>query len=89
MGLSVDITFGVVSTGSELCQRVLGRPVIRAEKRGRNRVQGSLGGIDWYGVDYWYQLDICGQAEGNNDLPTITTIFEHYYLVRASLRIFQ
>jgi hypothetical protein len=26
---------------------------------------------------------VCGQAEGKKGQPTITTVFEHYYLVRA------
>ena len=50
--------------------------VIRAEKREWNRVKGKLAGLR-------------GQAEGNNGLPTITTIFEHYCLVCAPTRIFE
>ena len=45
MGLSVDITFGVMSTGSKLCQRGLGRPVIKAVKRGMELGEGEFG---WY-----------------------------------------
>jgi hypothetical protein len=48
-------------------------------------VKGSSGGIDWYRL----LLDICGQAEGNDGLPTVTTTFEHYYLVRARIRVFE
>ena len=86
MCLSADTTPKVMSTARKFCRRGLGRPVIKAGECGEwNRVKGKWQAAP--GIDYWYQLDICGQAEGNDGLPAFTSTFEHYYLVRARTHI--